>query len=150
MPLMLIESGSTSVLPPAAGARPQKVDTSDWQRLLQVVKNPEHTVEIAVAGKYIELHDAYKSIYEVAEPRRHRQPLQGQAAQGLGRAGRQRRPEACSAASTASWCPGGFGERGFEGKIAAIRYARSTRSRSSASATACRRRSSSSRATSPA
>ena len=42
----------------------KKPQLDDWQRMLKVVRNPEHSVRIAVAGKYIELHDAYKSIYE--------------------------------------------------------------------------------------
>ncbi|NIP97997.1 MAG: CTP synthetase, partial [Akkermansiaceae bacterium] len=39
-------------------------DLADWEDFVERVVNPKHSVDIAVVGKYIELHDAYKSIYE--------------------------------------------------------------------------------------
>ena len=125
VPLMLIESGLDRRILDHFALKPRKaVDTSDWQELLQIVKKPDHEVTIAVVGKYIELHDAYKSIYE-----------------SLSHAGIANRCEVnvrkISAEQVADdgaaamlqgvdgiLVPGGFGERGFEGKIAAIAYAR--------------------------
>ena len=125
VPLMLIESGLDRRILDHFALEPRKaVDTSDWQELLQIVKKPDHEVTIAVVGKYIELHDAYKSIYE-----------------SLSHAGIANRCEVnvrkISAEQVADdgaaamlqgvdgiLVPGGFGERGFEGKIAAIAYAR--------------------------
>ena len=125
VPLMLIESGlDQRILNHLQLVPRQKVDASDWQRLLQVVKNPEHTVEIAVAGKYIELHDAYKSIYESlshAGIANHcRVKLRKVSAEQVANEG----PDRLLGGVDGILVPGGFGERGFEGKIASIRYAR--------------------------
>jgi CTP synthase len=125
VPLMLIESGLDQRIVNHLQLQPsRKVDTADWQRLLQVVKNPEHTVEIAVAGKYIELHDAYKSIYESlshAGIANHcKVKLRKVSAEQVANEG----PDRLLAGVDGILVPGGFGERGFEGKIASIRYAR--------------------------
>ena len=125
VPLMLIESGLDQRIINHLQLVPrQKVDTSDWQRLLQVVKNPEHTVEIAVSGKYIELHDAYKSIYESlshAGIANHcKVKIRKVSAEQVANEG----PDQLLGGVDGILVPGGFGERGFEGKIASIRYAR--------------------------
>jgi CTP synthase len=125
VPLMLIESGLDQRILNHLQLTPrQKVDTSDWQRLLQIVKHPEHEVEIAVAGKYIELHDAYKSIYESlshAGIANHcKVKLRKISAEQVANEG----PERLLAGVDGILVPGGFGERGFEGKIQSIRYAR--------------------------
>ena len=125
VPLMLIESGLDQRILNHLQLTPrQKVDTSDWQRLLQVVKNPEHTVEIAVSGKYIELHDAYKSIYESlshAGIANHcKVKIRKVSAEQVANEG----PDQLLGGVDGILVPGGFGERGFEGKIASIRFAR--------------------------
>ena len=125
VPLMLIDSGlDQRILNHLQVTPKQKVDVSDWQRLLQVVKHPEHTVEIAVSGKYIELHDAYKSIYESlahAGIANHcKVKLRKVSAEQVANEG----PDQLLGGVDGILVPGGFGERGFEGKIASIRYAR--------------------------
>jgi CTP synthase len=125
VPLMLIESGLDQRILNHLQVTPrQQVDTTDWQRLLQIVKHPEHTVEIAVSGKYIELHDAYKSIYESlahAGIANHcKVKLRKVSAEQVANEG----PDQLLGSVDGILVPGGFGERGFEGKIASIRYAR--------------------------
>jgi CTP synthase len=125
VPLMLIESGLDKRILQHLHVEPrQPVDTSDWQRLLQVVKHPEHTIEIAVAGKYIELHDAYKSIYEALNhagiANRCKVEIRKVSAEQVANEG----PDGLLGGVDGILVPGGFGERGFEGKIASIRYAR--------------------------
>ena len=56
-----------------------------WRDVVDRIHNPEGEVHVAVVGKYTQLEDAYKSIAEAHDPRRHRQPGQGQ-----GRVDRQR------------------------------------------------------------
>ncbi len=105
----------------------QDASVDDWHDLIERVKSPREQVEVAVAGKYIELHDAYKSIYESLShagiDNHARVVLRKVAAESLadGDAG-----EVLSGVD-AILVPGGFGERGFEGKIEAIRYARERR-----------------------
>ncbi|MCA8975220.1 MAG: CTP synthase, partial [Planctomycetes bacterium] len=125
VPLMLMESGLDRRILNHLQLEPrQQVDVADWQRLLQIVKNPEHEVEIAVAGKYIELHDAYKSIYESLShagiANACKVKLRKVSAEQVANEG----PDELLAGVDGILVPGGFGERGFEGKIASIRYAR--------------------------
>ncbi len=125
VPLMLIDAGlDQRILKHLELSPRQPVDTRDWQQLLEIVKHPEHEVEIAVAGKYIELHDAYKSIYESLShagiANRCRVKLRKVAAEQVADDGAEKH----LAGVDGILVPGGFGERGFEGKIASIRYAR--------------------------
>ena len=125
VPLMLIDAGlDQRVLNHLQLAPRRKVEVGDWHELLETVKHPKHTVEIAVAGKYIELHDAYKSIYESLShagiANKCKVVLRKVAAEQVATDG----PEKHLAGVDGILVPGGFGERGFEGKIASIRYAR--------------------------
>ncbi len=99
-------------------------DFSDWEDLRKRWAEPEGEIEIAVVGKYIDLHDAYKSIYEALS--------HGGAA--LRRKVRFRKisaehcadqdPQTLLDGVHGLLVPGGFGERGLEGKIRAIQWAR--------------------------
>jgi len=97
----------------------------DWQKnVVDRAINPTHKVTIAVIGKYIELQDAYKSIYEslihagifndsrVIVKRIDSEDIEEQGAENVLKG------------ISGILVPGGFGYRGIEGKIAAIRYAR--------------------------
>ena len=101
-----------------------KVDMSDWQDLVTRWANPKHEIEIAVVGKYIELHDAYKSIYEslahAGAAHNTKVRFRKIAAESL---------LDCDASEALKGIngiliPGGFGERGLEGKINAVQWAR--------------------------
>jgi CTP synthase len=125
VPLMLIESGLDQRILKHLQLEPtKKLDTTDWQQLLEIVKKPEHEVTIAVAGKYIELHDAYKSIYESLShagiANRCKVNLRKVSAEEVADVGADK----LLAGVDGILVPGGFGERGFEGKIASIAYAR--------------------------
>ena len=98
-----------------------------WNDLVKRIKSPEDTVEIAVVGKYIGLHDAYKSVYEALS--------HGGFAANVKVKLRKVNPEELTRENVAKALdgahglvvPGGFGERGFQGKIEAIRHARETK-----------------------
>ena len=99
-------------------------DLSDWEEMLHVVRNPEGRVNIAVVGKYIELPDAYKSIYEAL--------THGGIANRVKVYLRKINSELLTPENITEHLgnvdgilvPGGFGERGIDGKIAAAQYAR--------------------------
>ena len=101
-----------------------KTDWADWMRLLDIVRAPEHEVEIAVVGKYIQLDDAYKSHYEslahagIANHAKIR--FRKVAAEDVAKKG----AEGLLRGVDGILVPGGFGERGFEGKVLASQYAR--------------------------
>src|SRR5438132_7012168 len=97
---------------------------SHWQEIIRKLMAPQHRVRIAVVGKYIELQDAYKSVYEAT--------IHGGVANDCGVEIVQIDAEEIEKEGPAKilkglggiLVPGGFGERGIEGKIIAARYAR--------------------------
>jgi CTP synthase len=96
----------------------------EWRELLHRLRNPDHEVAIALVGKYAEHRDAYKSIYEALDHAgiAHRAQVRIQAIQSeeVEREG----PERLLSGFDGILVPGGFGERGIEGKVEAIRFAR--------------------------
>ncbi len=107
------------------GLHVDRLDLRDWEQMLEtLIHPPGGEVEIAVVGKYISLKDSYKSIYEAL--------THGGIANGVrvnirmveSEAIEKEGPEALLAGATGILVPGGFGDRGIEGKIAAAGYAR--------------------------
>src|SRR5947207_274783 len=98
-------------------------DLTNWRKFVDRVVSPKKHVTIAVVGKYIDLQDAYKSIYESLTHAAASQDcgieLKLIDAEAL-EDGADGRLEGVSGVLI----PGGFGERGVEGKIRAARYAR--------------------------
>lgn len=102
-------------------------DWSDWERLVREEKRKRPVVRVALVGKYVELHDAY---YSVREALKH-------AALATGLEVDIQWVHASDLEKDRGWdviqrahgilVPGGFGSRGIEGKIKAIRYARENR-----------------------
>lgn len=99
-------------------------DLSRWRNFVQRVIHPTHHVRIGVVGKYIELQDAYKSIYEslthAGAAHDCKVDIVRVDAESIEKAG----PELYLTGLQGILIPGGFGDRGTEGKIAAARYAR--------------------------
>lgn len=99
-------------------------DLSEWRNMVKSLKNPIWEVEIAIVGKYIQLHDAYLSVVEALK--------HGGIASGADVNIRWVDSEELTVRNAANvlggvdgiLVPGGFGLRGTEGKIAAIQYAR--------------------------
>ncbi|MFT7643281.1 MAG: CTP synthase, partial [Pirellulaceae bacterium] len=95
-----------------------------WRELLHRLRNPEHEISIAVVGKYAEHNDAYKSIYEALDHAgiHHKAQIRIGRIQSedIERDGAER----ILAGYHGILVPGGFGERGIEGKVEAIQYAR--------------------------
>lgn len=95
-----------------------------WQEIVQIIKNPRGNVEIAVVGKYVNLKDSYKSLNEAlihgGIANRCRVNLRYVDSEALAK------EEAGKFLQGADGIlvPGGFGERGIEGKIMAVKYAR--------------------------
>jgi CTP synthase len=95
-----------------------------WQEIIRKLVAPQHRVRIGVVGKYIELNDAYKSVYEAI--------IHGGVANDCGVAIEKIESETIEREGAEKvlkglggiLVPGGFGERGVEGKILAAKYAR--------------------------
>ena len=102
------------------------VNLADWERVVQAIETPTGTVDIAMVGKYVDLADAYKSLNEAllhagihTRTQVNIHYIDSEQVEREGVAGLQN--------MDAILVPGGFGERGIEGKIAAVRFAREQR-----------------------
>jgi CTP synthase len=124
VPLSLVENRLDEQIVRRLGLPTGTLELSAWRELLHRLRNPEHEISIAVVGKYAEHRDAYKSIYEALDHAgiAHRAQIRIQRIQSeeVEREG----PERLLSGFDGMLVPGGFGERGIEGKIEAIRFAR--------------------------
>ena len=125
IPKVLNRQGLDSYIVKKLDLEAGDVDWSEWDRLLEVVHNPKHQVNIGLVGKYIDLPDAYLSVTEalraggfandakvnirwIASDSCETEEGAREALQGL----------------DAICIPGGFGVRGIEGKLGALKFAR--------------------------
>ncbi len=124
VPLSLQENKLDEFICRRLGLKAPSADIDDWRRPPVSSANPEHEVSIAVVGKYAEHRDAYKSIYEALDHagihNRAQVRIQSIQSELIEREG----PERLLSGFDGVLVPGGFGERGIEGKVEAIRFAR--------------------------
>lgn len=106
------------------GIESKTPDLSEWQDFVDHIINPTHEVKIAVVGKYIELQDAYKSIYEslthAGAAHDTRVVVERIDAEIIEQEGAEKHLSGMDGILI----PGGFGDRGTEGKILTAKYAR--------------------------
>src|SRR4051794_5275544 len=124
VPLSLVNNGLDEIIVKRLGLKAAPLEIDDWRELVHRIRHPDHEVTIAVVGKYMKHRDAYKSVYEaldhagiahnahVVVRRIEAEEVEGEAV------------ERNLAGVDGVLVPGGFGMRGVEGKIEAIRYAR--------------------------
>lgn len=102
----------------------EEIDLSKWENILDNIRHPEGEVRIAVVGKYTQLLEAYKSLNEALThggiANRYKVKIKWVNAEELESKNVDEELNDVSAILV----PGGFGKRGTEGKISAIRYAR--------------------------
>lgn len=127
IPMMLHKQNLDSIIIDYLGLRTSEPDLSDWKDMVERAKSSREQIKIGVVGKYIELQDAYKSIYEALRhagfandvvldiTRIDAEELTGETIdQRLGDV-------------HGILIPGGFGVRGIEGKVQAAGYARTAK-----------------------
>ncbi|MDA8097709.1 MAG: CTP synthase [Desulforudis sp.] len=124
VPIMMEEEGLGEFVVERLGLECNRPDLSDWQEMLGKLKSPKHKVTIALVGKYVSLPDAY---FSVAEALRHagithstRVDIVWVNAEDL----ETKAVEDVLDGADGILVPGGFGDRGTEGKVQALRYAR--------------------------
>ena len=124
VPLSLQSNRIDEIVLRRFGIQAGAADLEEWHEIIHRLRNPEHEVSIALVGKYAGHRDAYKSIYEaldhggIAHKTQVRvQPIKSEDVEREG-------AERLLAGFDALIVPGGFGERGVEGKVEAIRFAR--------------------------
>ncbi len=125
-PLVLHEEGLDEIVTRKMSLDAPTADLSDWVEVIDKELNPENQINLAFVGKYLDLLDAYKSLIEAIKHAgihtSTRVNLQFLDAEDV----EQGNFDLLKSAD-AILVPGGFGSRGFEGKIAAARYARENR-----------------------
>lgn len=127
VPLSLVKNKLDEIIVDKLNLTARALDVSDWEAMLDRIRRPSREVTIAVVGKYIKHHDAYKSVYEAllhaAIACDARLQVRKVLSEDL---------ESSDVAAALTGCdgilvPGGFGRRGIPGKIEAVRYARERR-----------------------
>jgi CTP synthase len=125
VPLSLVSNGLDEIIVKRLNLKAGPLDISDWRDLVDRLRRPDHEVTIAVVGKYMKHRDAYKSVYEALDhagiANRARVIVKRIEAEEVGQVG----AEQALAGIDGLLVPGGFGMRGVEGKIEAVRFARS-------------------------
>jgi CTP synthase len=123
IPMMLHEQMLDEIVCHKLSILARAADLSSWRKLVQAQENPQHEVDIAFVGKYVDLQDSYKSLNEAlrhagihtaSKVNIHYVDSEEIEKTGVGALEKM----------DAILVPGGFGKRGTEGKMAAIRYAR--------------------------
>ena len=124
VPLILEDAGLADFVIERLQLRAGCSDLAEWRAMIDRLSHPERELEIAVVGKYVQLHDAYLSVKEslIHAGVYHRSEVQIRWIQS-----EEVTPENVEerlAGADGIIVPGGFGERGIEGKILAAKYAR--------------------------
>jgi CTP synthase len=126
LPMWLHSQGLDEIVVDKLRLNAKPVDLSAWERTVEAVEHPQGEVTIAIVGKYVEHKDAYKSLGEALRHGGIKQKtgvnLRWVESEEIERRGADLLKDA-----DGILVPGGFGKRGFEGKIAAARYAREHR-----------------------
>tara|TARA_B100001146_G_scaffold187579_1_gene171485 strand:- start:180 stop:1304 length:1125 start_codon:yes stop_codon:yes gene_type:complete len=123
IPALLAQQGLDEIVVEKLGFEVPRADLSDWQRVLELQMNPKNEICLKMVGKYMDLLDAYKSLNEAlihagihTETKVKVDFIDSEQVEIEG--------TAMLSGADAILVPGGFGDRGFEGKIAAAGYAR--------------------------
>ena len=127
VPLMLEKEGVADFIAERMGLRASAPDLTEWQKMVEEIRKPKPVIKVALVGKYVELEDAYMSVREslhhAAWAIDRDVEIDWIGAESLEKPGGL----AQLAGAGGVLVPGGFGERGIPGKIAATRYARENR-----------------------
>jgi CTP synthase len=126
IPSLLHDQHLDEIVCEKLGLQAPPAELKEWQQVVAAKGNPDLTINLAMVGKYVNLKDAYISLNEALTHAglrtRTRVNVDFIEATDIEKNG-----PACLAGMDAILVPGGFGERGIEGKIQAIRYAREHR-----------------------
>jgi CTP synthase len=122
-PLIIHEEGMDALICKLLGLKTTEPDLSNWRKFVERVVSPKKRVKIAVVGKYIDLQDAYKSIYESLTHAAASQDC-GIDLKLIDAESLEDGVDGHLKDVAGILIPGGFGDRGVEGKIEAARFAR--------------------------
>ncbi|MEA3350457.1 MAG: CTP synthase [Chloroflexota bacterium] len=125
IPLLLEDAGVGDFLMERLELTPrQKPNWSDWEQIVARMRHSKLKIKIALVGKYVELHDAYMSVREATRHAALSLDLEDEIIWIHAAELKEECETELLREADGIIVPGGFGERGIEGKIRAIRYAR--------------------------
>jgi len=126
LPLLFRDQGIDEIVVQQFGLDVPRADLSEWEAVVTARERPQAEVTVALVGKYVDLRDAYKSLTEAlmhaGSRTRTRVKIRYVESQEI-----ETKGTACLEDVDAILVPGGFGDRGVEGKIGTVRYARENR-----------------------
>lgn len=128
VPIELKKQGLDDMIVEMLGLPNGPVDLSDWQHFIETIKNPKGTITVGIVGKYVQHQDAYKSVFEAL----HHGALACGYRLQLKRFEAEKLEGTVNVANELKECdgclvPGGFGERGWEGKIKTAQFCRESK-----------------------
>jgi CTP synthase len=127
VPLVFHQEGLDDLIVRQLHLKAKPPALNPWEELVERIRHPKHKIRIALVGKYIELKESYKSLCEALShgglPHYCGVEVMWVDAEEIERKG----AEPILKQADGILVPGGFGNRGIEGKIAAIRYARESK-----------------------
>ena len=124
VPLMLEREGLADVVVRRLGLICHMPDLTEWATMVHRAKHPTGTVEIALVGKYVALHDAYLSVVEALTHGGIENQQKVKIRWVDSETVTDENAAQLLAGADGVLVPGGFGDRGIEGKISAVRFAR--------------------------
>ena len=124
VPLMLEKEGLAEVVVNRLGLACHAPDLGEWRQMVDRAKHPQGEVEIALVGKYVALHDAYLSVAEALTHGGIENQVKVKIRWVDSETLTDDNASQVLQGAHGILVPGGFGDRGIEGKISAIRYAR--------------------------
>ena len=127
VPLMLEREGLADAVVRRLGLACRAPDLTEWAAMVRRAKHPEGRVTVALVGKYVALHDAYLSVAEALTHAGIENGVKVDIRWIDSETVTDDNAAALLAGCGGVLVPGGFGSRGVEGKISAIRYARENR-----------------------
>ncbi|HUU50479.1 MAG TPA: CTP synthase [Nitrospinota bacterium] len=127
VPLIYKQEGLDNIISKLLNLQTREPDLNEWEEIVRKIKNPKSSVKIALVGKYIGLKDSYKSLFEAL--------VHGGIANNLkvdvewvdSEEIEVKGAEDLLSKTDGILIPGGFGNRGIEGKISAVKFARENR-----------------------
>jgi len=123
IPVLLHEQGLDEIIVDKLRLSAASTDLAEWRAVVAAKQQPEATVNVAMVGKYVQIRDSYISLNEALThaglKTRTRVKVHYIESTDIEQTG-----TGCLAGMDAILVPGGFGERGIEGKIQAVRFAR--------------------------
>ncbi len=123
IPLLLHEQKLDSIVVNKLSLNVNEADLSEWQQVADAIEHQEHRVRIAMVGKYVNLTESYKSLNEALAHAGFKTATEVEIVY-IDSEKIESEGTACLQGVDAILVPGGFGQRGIEGKIQAAAYAR--------------------------